>query len=68
MDDLIEANGGNAFKEAVASGPGLIYWEQQLSRSDRKSQVLIHPKFESQQLTTTIPTTASPKNETEAPG
>uniref|UniRef100_UPI00403F69AD DUF3854 domain-containing protein n=1 Tax=Microcoleus sp. OTE_8_concoct_300 TaxID=2964710 RepID=UPI00403F69AD len=36
MDDFIKANGGEAFKEAVASAPTLAKWEQQLKKGDRK--------------------------------
>lgn len=36
MDDFIKANGGDAFKEAVASAPTLAKWEKQLKKSDRK--------------------------------
>ncbi|MEG4508474.1 DUF3854 domain-containing protein [Microcoleus sp. F6_B4] len=37
MDDFIKANGGDAFKEAVASAPTLDKWEKQLKKSDRKN-------------------------------
>jgi putative DNA primase/helicase len=36
MDDFIKANGGEAFKEAVASAPTLDKWEKQLKKGDRK--------------------------------
>ncbi|MCC3531962.1 MAG: DUF3854 domain-containing protein [Microcoleus sp. PH2017_22_RUC_O_B] len=36
MDDFIKANGGDAFKEAVASAPTLAKWEKQLKKRDRK--------------------------------
>jgi len=36
MDDFIKANGGDAFKEAVASAPTLAKWEKQLKKGDRK--------------------------------
>ncbi|TAF68331.1 MAG: DUF3854 domain-containing protein [Oscillatoriales cyanobacterium] len=37
MDDFIKANGGEAFKEAVASAPTLAKWEKQLKKGDRKN-------------------------------
>ncbi|MEG4485659.1 DUF3854 domain-containing protein [Microcoleus sp. D2_18a_B4] len=37
MDDFIKANGGEAFKEAVASAPTLAKWEKQLKKADRKN-------------------------------
>ncbi|MEG5038891.1 MULTISPECIES: DUF3854 domain-containing protein [unclassified Microcoleus] len=36
MDDFIKANGGDAFKEAIASAPTLAKWEKQLKKGDRK--------------------------------
>jgi putative DNA primase/helicase len=36
MDDFIKANGGDAFKEAVANAPTLAKWEKQLKKGDRK--------------------------------
>ncbi|MEG3975201.1 DUF3854 domain-containing protein, partial [Microcoleus sp. herbarium8] len=36
MDDFIKANGGEAFKEAVASALPLTKWEKQLKKGDRK--------------------------------
>jgi len=39
MDDFIKANGGEAFKEAVASAPTLDKWEKQLKKGDRKIDV-----------------------------
>jgi putative DNA primase/helicase len=37
MDDFIKANGGDAFKEAVANAPTLAKWEKQLKKGDRKN-------------------------------
>ncbi|MEG4272616.1 MULTISPECIES: DUF3854 domain-containing protein [unclassified Microcoleus] len=37
MDDFIKANGGDAFKEAVASALPLTKWEKQLKKGDRKN-------------------------------
>ncbi|MEG4011712.1 MULTISPECIES: DUF3854 domain-containing protein [unclassified Microcoleus] len=45
MDDFIKANGGDAFKEAVANAPTLDKWEKQLKKSDRKKAALTPNKF-----------------------
>ncbi|MEG4626160.1 DUF3854 domain-containing protein [Microcoleus sp. w1-18aA5] len=37
MDDFIKANGGDAFKEVVASALPLAKWEKQLKKGDRKN-------------------------------
>ncbi|AFZ05359.1 hypothetical protein Osc7112_0772 [Oscillatoria nigro-viridis PCC 7112] len=37
MDDFIKANGGDAFKEAVASALTLDKWEKQVKKGDRKN-------------------------------
>ena len=55
MDDFIKTNNGDAFKEAVSNAPTLTNWEQQLKKSDRKNNLVTHPKFEPQPLAT-LPT------------
>ncbi|MGB3266229.1 MAG: DUF3854 domain-containing protein [Microcoleus sp.] len=45
MDDFIKANGGDAFKESVASAQTLDKWEKQLKKSDRKKAALTSNKF-----------------------
>lgn len=47
MDDFIKANGGDAFKEAVASAPTLAQWEKS---SQAVAKILSHPKFEAREL------------------
>ncbi|MEG3863546.1 DUF3987 domain-containing protein [Microcoleus sp. herbarium12] len=47
MDDFIKTNGGEAFKEAVASAPTLTKWEK---LSQAAAKVLSHPKFEAREL------------------
>ncbi|MEG4446019.1 DUF3854 domain-containing protein [Microcoleus sp. AT9_B5] len=51
MDDFIKANGGDAFKEAVANAPTLAKWEKQLKKGDRKNDasnpnisLTLHPR------------------------